>query len=98
MIFAQQFMVDALGLHFSAGSLLGGETFVRQEVAKLHAAQYQYQLAEQELTFGDGRTAGQRLLCRRLLHPNRMVAALRAAQGQEVAQHHIATRLSYLDH
>ncbi len=50
MIFAQQFMVDALGLHFSAGALLGGETFVRQEVAKLDAAQYQYDLAQQGLS------------------------------------------------
>ncbi len=49
MIFAQQFMVDALGLHFSAGALLGGEAFVRQEVAKLDAAANQYDLTEQGL-------------------------------------------------
>ena len=46
MIFGQQFMVDALGLHFSAGALLGGETFVRQEVAKLDAAKHQFDLTE----------------------------------------------------
>ncbi len=49
MIFAQQFMVDALGLHFSAGALLGGEAFVRQEVAKLDAAKNQYDLTERGL-------------------------------------------------
>ncbi|MEZ4681282.1 MAG: hypothetical protein R2932_44415 [Caldilineaceae bacterium] len=49
MIFGQQFMVDALGLHFSAGALIGGENFVRQEVAKLEAAENQFDLAEQTL-------------------------------------------------
>src|SRR5690606_15468854 len=50
MIFAQQFVVDALGLHFSGSALIGGEAFVRQEVAKLRAAHHQFELAEEGLT------------------------------------------------
>jgi hypothetical protein len=97
MIFAQQFMVDALGLHFSAGALLGGETFVRREVAKLHAANYQYQLAEQELTSALGIRLGSGCYVADFYTETEWALLSRAAQGQEVAQHHIATRLSYLD-
>ncbi|MCB9148367.1 MAG: hypothetical protein H6641_06370 [Caldilineaceae bacterium] len=97
MIFAQQFMVDALGLHFSAGSLLGGETFVRQEVAKLHAAQYQYQLAEQELTSALSLRLGSGCYISDFYTQAEWSLLSRAAEGELSAAHEIGTRLSYLD-
>src|SRR4029079_1134264 len=48
MMVGQQFMVDALGMNFSSKTV-GGETYVRQEVANLRAAQNQFKLAEQAL-------------------------------------------------
>lgn len=97
MIFAQQFMVDALGLHFSAGSLLGGETFVREEVAKLQAALYQYQLAEQELTSALGVRLGSGCYVSDFYTQTEWSLLSRAAQGELSAQQQIGTRLSYLD-
>ncbi|MCX6047967.1 MAG: hypothetical protein NT075_22940 [Chloroflexi bacterium] len=97
MIFAQQFMVDALGLHFSAGSLLGGETFVRQEVAKLQAAQYQFQLAQQGLSEALGYRLGSGCYLADFYTQTEWALLSQAAEGQLTAQHHIATRLSYLD-
>ena len=97
MIFAQQFMVDALGLHFSAGSLLGGETFVRQEVAKLQAALYQYQLAEQELTSALGTRLGSGCYVSDFYTQIEWSLLSRAAEGELSAQQEIGTRLSYLD-
>ncbi|MEZ4866433.1 MAG: hypothetical protein R3C14_34260 [Caldilineaceae bacterium] len=97
MIFAQQFMVDALGLHFSAGSLLGGETFVRQEVAKLHAAQYQYQLAEQGLTSALSLRLGSGCYVSDFYTQAEWSLLSRAAEGELSAAHEIGTRLSYLD-
>jgi hypothetical protein len=97
MIFAQQFMVDALGLHFSAGSLLGGETFVRQEVAKLQAAQYQYQLAEQELTSALGVRLGSGCYVADFYTQAEWSLLSRAAEGELSARQEIGTRLSYLD-
>ena len=41
-------MVDALGMNFS-GNIIGGEEYVKQEVAKLRAAENQFKLAEQFL-------------------------------------------------
>ena len=58
------------GCTLAPARCLGGETFVRQEVAKLDAAKYQFQLAEQELTRGAGLQPGQRLSSLRLLHPD----------------------------
>jgi len=97
MIFAQQFMVDALGLHFSAGALLGGETFVRQEVAKLDAAKNQFDLAERGLREALVHSLGSGCLVSDFYTQSEWALLSRAVQGQEVAQHHIATRLSYLD-
>ncbi len=97
LIFGQQFMVDALGLHFSAGALLGGETFVRQEVAKLAAAQNQFALAEQGLREALDQSLGSGCLVSDFYTQAEWGLLSRAAQEQEVAQHHIATRLSYLD-
>ena len=97
MIFAQQFMVDALGLHFSAGSLLGGETFVRQEVAKLHAAQYQYQLAEQGLTSALSLRLGSGCYISDFYTQAEWSLLSRAAEGELSTAHEIGIRLSYLD-
>jgi len=97
MIFAQQFMVDALGLHFSAGSLLGGETFVRQEVAKLHAAQYQYQLAQQGLTSALSLRLGSGCYVSDFYTQAEWSLLSRAAEGELSAAHEIGIRLSYLD-
>ncbi|MCA9996015.1 MAG: hypothetical protein KDE56_09735 [Anaerolineales bacterium] len=97
MIFAQQFMVDALGLHFSAGVLLGGDAFVRQEVAKLEAAEYQYDLAEQGLRQPLEHALGSGCLISDFYTQSEWALLARAAQSKEVAQHHIATRLGYLD-
>ena len=97
MIFAQQFMVDALGLHFSAGSLLGGDAFVRQEVAKLQAAEYQYTLTEKGMREALEHTLGNGCLVSDFYTQAEWALLSRAVQDKEVAQHHIATRLSYLD-
>jgi hypothetical protein len=97
MIFAQQFMVDALGLHFSGGALIGGDNFVRQEVAKLRAAANQFKLAERGITESLDRALGSGCLVSDFYSQSEWALLSRAAQGQEVAQHHIATRLSYLD-
>jgi hypothetical protein len=97
MIFAQQFMVDALGLHFSAGALLGGEAFVRQEVAKLDAAKYQFDLTQQGLREALDHRLGSGCLVSDFYTQSEWALLSRAVQGQEVAQHHIAIRLSYLD-
>jgi hypothetical protein len=97
MIFAQQFMVDALGLHFSAGALLGGDAFVRQEVAKLQAAAYQYDLTERGLREALEHPLGSGCLVSDFYTQAEWALLSRAAQSKEVAQHHIATRLSYLD-
>ena len=97
LIFAQQFMVDALGLHFSGGALIGGEKFVRDEIAKLRAAQYQFQLAQEELSEGLDHAIGSGCYLADLYTDAEWALLSRSAQGREQAQHHIATRLSYLD-
>ncbi|HEU5090946.1 MAG TPA: hypothetical protein VFT99_26025, partial [Roseiflexaceae bacterium] len=97
MIFAQQFMVDALGLHFSAGALLGGDAFVRQEVAKLQAAAYQYDLTERGMREALEHPLGSGCLVSDFYTQAEWALLSQAAQSKEVAQHHIATRLSYLD-
>lgn len=97
MIFGQQFMVDALGLHFSAGALIGGESFVRQEVAKLEAAENQFALAEQTLREALEQSLGSGCLVSDFYGQSEWALLSSVAQQQEVAQHHVATRLSYLD-
>ena len=97
MIFAQQFMVDALGLHFSGGALIGGETFVRQEVAKLRAAQNQYELAQKGLSEALGRPLGSGCMVSDFFTQAEWALLSRAASGQQQAQHQVAVRLSYLD-
>ena len=97
MIFAQQFMVDALGLHFSAGALLGGENFVRQEVAKLDAAKFQFELAQQGLSEALGYRLGSGCYLADFYTQSEWALLSRAAEGKLTAQHHTATRLSYMD-
>lgn len=97
MIFAQQFMVDALGLHFSAGALLGGENFVKQEVAKLDAAKFQYELAQQGLSAAIGYRLGNGCALADFYTQSEWALLSRANDGKLTAQHHMATRLSYLD-
>ena len=97
MIFAQQFMVDALGMHFSATVLVGGETFVRQEVAKLQAATYQFEQGEIGVTEALGRMVGNGCYVSDFFTQTEWGLLSRMAEQKEVAQHHTATRLSYLD-
>lgn len=97
MIFAQQFMVDALGLHFSGTEFYGGETFVRQEVAKLRAAKHQYELAEVGLVEAMTRAVGNGCVVSDFYMQNEWSLLSRAAENQNTALHHIAIRQSYLN-
>lgn len=95
MIFAQQYMVNALGMGFG-GTLLGGEAFVLKEKANLEAARYQFALAQKGLTEALSRPLGSGCLVSDFYTQTEWALLSRAAQGQETAQHQIATRLSYL--
>ena len=97
MIFGQQFMADALGLQFSGTTLLGAEDAVRQEVARLRAAKYQYELAESELDEALDRNLGSGCYVSDFFQQSEWSLLSRAVGGQETAQHHLAIRLSYLD-
>jgi len=96
MIFAQQFVVDALGLHFSA-TTAGGEEFVKAEVAKLRVAQFQFQRAETEMTSAMHHNLGSGCYISDFYTQAEWAIFSRAAEGQENAQHHIAVRQSYLN-
>lgn len=96
LIFAQEFMVDALGLRFG-GQLLGGDTFVREEIKNLHEALAQYQQAERGLSEALNRPLGSGCYVADFYKQSEWALLSRAIQGQEEAQHHIAIRLSYLD-
>lgn len=95
LIFAQQFVADALGLTFSAGAV-GGEDYVKKEVAKLRLAQHEYAQAEQELADALGRALGNGCYVSDFYTQTEWSLLSRAAEGQETAQHHIGVRLSYL--
>ncbi len=99
LIFAQEFMVDALGLYFSAGALVGGsvDQFVRDEIAKLRAAAYQYDLAAQGLTEVLSRSLGDGCYVADFFTQSEWALLSRTIEGKELAQHHIAMRRSYLD-
>jgi hypothetical protein len=97
MIFGQQFMADALGLQFSGTTLLGAESAVRQEVARLDAAKYQYQLAESELNETLDLNLGSGCYISDFFTQSEWSLFSRAIEGQETAQHHLAVRQSYLD-
>ncbi|HRW10539.1 MAG TPA: hypothetical protein P5121_35795, partial [Caldilineaceae bacterium] len=96
MLFAQQFMVDALSLQFSS-KLLGGETMVRQEVAKFEAARNQYDLAETGLTEALAIRVGSGCLVSDFFDQSEWALLSRIAENRVLAQHHIALRYSYLD-
>lgn len=97
LIFGQQFMVDAMGLHFSGIDFVGGENAVRQELAQLRAAKYQYERAETGLAEALGRGLGSGCYVSDFYTQSEWSLLSRAVQNQETAQHHIATRLSYMD-
>jgi hypothetical protein len=97
MLFGQQFMVDAMGLHFSGTEFYGGEEAVRGELAQLRAASHQYELAEQGLAEALGRAVGSGCYVSDFYRQPEWSLLSRAAENQEATQHHIATRLSYLD-
>ena len=97
MIFGQQFMADALGLQFSGTTLLGAENAVRQEVARLRAAKYQYELAESGVNEALDRNLGSGCYVSDFFTQSEWSLLSRAIEGQETAQHHLAVRLSYLD-
>lgn len=97
LIFGQQFVADALGLHFSGTEFYGGEEMVRDELAKLRAAKHQYELAEQGLTEALGRAVGSGCYVSDFYTQSEWSLMSRAIGNQEMAQHHIAIRLSYLD-
>ncbi len=96
MIFAQQFMVDAMGLHFSGTDFYGGESFVKQEVAKLRAAKFQYEQAEVSVTTALTTTLGNGCLVSDFFTQPEWSLLSRATENQETAQHQIAVRQSYL--
>ena len=96
MIFGQQFVVDAMGLHFSGTEFVGGEKIVRQEVAKLRVAQHQYQQAEIGLQEAMTHTIGSGCVVSDFYTPTEWALLSKAAESQETAQHEIAVRQSYL--
>jgi hypothetical protein len=97
MIFGQQFMADALGLQFSGTTLIGAEDAVRQETARLRAAKYQYELAEEALNEALDRNLGSGCYVSDFFQQSEWALFSRAIEGQETAQHQLAIRLSYLD-
>ena len=96
IIFGQQFMADAMGLHFS-GDFVGGEEAVRGEVAQLRMARYQFERAEQGVAEALGRAVGSGCYVSDFYRQPEWSLLSRAVENQETAQHHIATRLSYMD-
>lgn len=97
MIFGQQFTADAMGLHFDAGEIIGGEAFVRDEVRKLELAVKQYKLAEEAVSEGMSIALGSGCFVSDFYSDAEWALISRAVEGMERAQHHIAVRKSYLD-
>lgn len=97
MIFGQQFTADAMGLHFDAGEIIGGEAFVRDEVKKLELAVSQYQRAEEVLEEGMRTGIGDSCFVSDFYSQREWALVSRAVEGLERAQHQIAVRKSYLD-
>jgi hypothetical protein len=95
MIFAQQFVVDALGLNSSA-ELLGGEEFVRKELTKLQLAVYQYDEGEAKLAEALGRVVGNGCYVSDFFEQREWALLSALAEKKELAQHHIAVRQSYM--
>ncbi|HRJ40754.1 MAG: hypothetical protein KJZ86_17855 [Caldilineaceae bacterium] len=95
MIFGQQFVTDALELAFS-GDFKGADDFVRQEIAKLRAAENQYELVEAGIAEALDRPLGSGCLVSDFFTQTEWSLLLEAAASKETAQHHIAIRQSYL--
>ncbi len=96
MIVGQEFMVDALGVNFS-GNFVGGEALVKKEVAQLRAARHQFEKAEEFLTGALKIAVGNGCLISDFYTQTEWALLSLAAERQGTAQHHIATRESYLD-
>ncbi len=96
MIFAQEFMVDALGLQFGS-NLLGGEALVRKEVAQLEAAYNQFVLAEARIAEAVDQRVGNGCLVSDFFEQTDWALLSRIAESRTTAQQQIATRLSYLN-
>ena len=97
MIFAQQFVVDALGLNFS-GDLVGGENMVKnKELPKLQFAVYQYEEGEKRINEALGRVVGNGCYVSDFFTQTEWALLSSMAEKKELAQHQVAVRLSYLD-
>lgn len=96
MLVGQEFMVDALGVNFSA-NMVGGEEMVRNEVAQLRAARYQFERAEAFLADGLKRAVGNGCLVSDFYTQAEWSLLTQAAAHQGNTQYHIATRESYLN-
>ena len=97
MIFAQQFVVDAMGPSFSAGELFGGENRVREELSLLSRAAYQYDLAERSIVEAQGIVAGNGCYVADFFEIPEWTLLARIARNKEMAQHHAAVRSSYMN-
>ncbi len=96
LLFGQQFMVDAMGLHFSGTELLGGEAAVTEELGQLQDAKKQYAKAAEGLKEGLDRVVGSGCYISDFYTQTEWALLSRATENQETAQHHIAVRLSYM--
>jgi len=96
MVFGQQFVADALGLHFSGTAFKGGDYWVKDEVAKLRAAENQYELVQKGLAEALDRPLGSGCVVSDFFTQAEWSLLSEAAESKETAQHHIAVRQSYL--
>ncbi len=97
LIFAQQFVVDATGPSFSASALVGGEAAVEKELAKLDAAIFQYERAEQRVAEAQNRVVGNGCYVADFFGQTEWQLMSRVAEHKERAQHQRAVRLSYMN-
>ncbi len=97
MIFGQQFMTDALGLHFSGDEIVGGDAFVLDEVRKLEMALEQYAAAELAVFEGMTRAIGDGCYVSDFYAESEWALTARTLDGKERARHHLAIRKSYLN-
>lgn len=96
MIFGQQFLVNALSPSFSAGSLVGGDDAVRQELANLRTAIEQYTLAETRIEEAQRRVAGDGCYVADFFGGAEWGLVAQIAKSKQLALHHRAVRESYM--
>ena len=84
------------GLHFSGTSFKGGDYWVRDEIAKLRAAENQYVLVEKGLAEALDRPLGSGCVVSDFFTQAEWSLLSEATDSKETAQHHIAVRQSYL--